>query len=102
VALFRKKANRGWEASLFEVQVALERARADAAVATEQLASLRSDAEEAQLRSLVSENTADIRDARHAAGHAERLEHELHRLRDEITSLEAAKEEILNRPLFDE
>ena len=102
MAIFRKRANRGWEAALHEVQAALERARAEAAVAAEQLASLRADAEEAHLRSLVSENTADIRDARHAAGHAERLERELQRLTERVASLEAEEHEILYRPLFDE
>ena len=102
MALFGRKAPRGWEASLTAVQSSLERARSEAAVISEQLGSLLEDAEEAKIRALVSENTADIRDARHAAGHAERLERELERLNERIATLAAEEHALLHKPLFDE
>jgi hypothetical protein len=102
LAIFRRKSGRGWEASLLAVQSALAKARSEATVAREQLASLREDAEAMRIRSLVSENTADIRDARHAAGHAARLERELARLHERVAALEADEHALLYKPLFDE
>ncbi|HWD24475.1 MAG TPA: hypothetical protein VG368_03340 [Acidimicrobiales bacterium] len=100
--IFGRRRSNGWEASLHAVQRTLTAARAEQLVTAEQLVPLREDAEEAQTRALVSENTGDARDARLAAGHVAQMEKGLDRLRRQIAALEAEEREILNRPLFDE
>jgi hypothetical protein len=81
--------------SLLSLQRELTAARADAAVTREQLTSLREDADEAQVRSLVTENSGDVRDARQAAGHAERLERQLRRTSAQIAELEERERAML-------
>jgi ABC-type Zn uptake system ZnuABC Zn-binding protein ZnuA len=84
------------------VQSALAGARSESSALAEQLAALSEDAEEAKIRAIVSENTADIRDARHAEGHVERLQRELQRLNKRVDALVAEEHALLNKPLFDE
>ena len=100
MALFRRRA--GFGATLARLDRDLAAARTQVSVIEEQLASLRDDADDLSVRSIVSENTADVRDARQAQGHVDRHQRQLTRLRERIASLEAAKHELLNRPIFDD
>ena len=90
-------ARRVIERRLAEVGSRLQRLRSDLAVAEEQLAYFKEEADEARVRALVSETAIADKDRRGSERHAANMA--LHRdgLREEIQRLEKAQDELLDR-----
>ncbi len=95
VNVFRRRAAAHPLDELATVRTELAAARTEAAVSAEQLLSLREEAEELGVRALVSENSDDVREARHAHGHADRLARELERVRERIRTLEGREQALI-------
>ena len=85
------------ERRLTEVGERLQRLRADLAVAEEQLAHLTADAEDARVRSLVSETAQSGSFHRDAERHARAMERHRDDVMADIARLEAAQDELLDR-----
>ena len=90
-------ARRVIERRLTEVGNRLQRLRSDLAVAEEQLAHFEEEADEARLRSLVSETAIADRNRRGTDRHAARMTRHRDGLRAEIQRLETAQDELLDR-----
>jgi hypothetical protein len=87
------------ERRLTEVGSQLKGLRRELSVTDEQLAQLADEAEDARLRSLVSETPLAEREHREASRHAEAMDrHRAEVLRD-ITRLEALQDELLDKLL---
>jgi len=87
------------ERRLSEVAEQLRALRADLAVADEQLAHFADEADEARLRSLVSETPLAEREHRDASRHAEAMGRERAGLLAEVARLERLQDELLDRLL---
>jgi hypothetical protein len=85
------------ERRLGEVHRRLQRAREELAVVDEQLASLTADADEARLRSLVSETPLADQEAREAQRHADAMARSRESVVASIAELEQAQDELLDR-----
>lgn len=89
------------ERRLIEVGDRLKALRADLRVADEQLAHLAEEAEESRLRSLVSETPLAEREYREAQRHADAMERHRQEVGAEITRLEEAQDELLDRLILE-
>ncbi len=85
------------ERRLFETSERMRDARRELEVADEQLAHLANEAEEARLRSLVSETPLAEHEHREAARHAEAMRRHRDTVQAEIERLERAQDELLDR-----
>ncbi|WP_334144548.1 hypothetical protein [Rhabdothermincola sp.] len=85
------------ERRLAEVSEQLKRLRRDLAVAEEQLAHFADEAEEARLRSLVSETPLAEREHREAQRHAEAMSRHRAELLASIERLEGTQDELLDK-----
>jgi chromosome segregation ATPase len=95
--LFRPMSRPVIERRLTEVGERLQRLRTDLAVAEEQLAHLTADAEDARVRSLVSETAQSGSVHRDAERHARAMERHRDDVLDDIARLEATQDELLDR-----
>lgn len=84
------------ERRLIEVGERLKQLRDDLRVADEQLAHFANEADDARLRSLVSETPLAGREHRDAARHAEAMQKHHDKLTAEITTLEAQQDHLLD------
>jgi hypothetical protein len=87
------------ERRLTEVASRLKQLRLDLSVADEQLAVLADIAEDARLRSLVSETPLADQDSRETGRHADAMRRHRTVLLDEIATLERQQDELLDRML---
>jgi predicted nucleic acid-binding Zn-ribbon protein len=87
------------ERRLSQVAGRLRQLRDELAVSTEQLAHLADAADDARLRSLVSETPVADDDRRHAERHAEAMRRHQAKVQDEIARLERHQDELLDRLL---
>jgi hypothetical protein len=85
------------ERRLTELSGRLQEARRELAVADEQLASLNETAEDARLRSLVSETPLAEQEYREAARHADAMSRHHAAVAATIEQLEQAQDELLDR-----
>ena len=85
------------ERRLTEISERLRDARRELAVADEQLAHLSAEADEARLRSLVSETPLAEHEHREAARHAEAMGRHRRDVVSSIDELERAQDELLDR-----
>jgi hypothetical protein len=89
------------ERRLAEISERLRHLREELRVADEQLAHLADVADDARIRSLVSETPLAGKEHREAQRHADAMQRHRAEVAAEITSLEAAQDELLDR-LIDE
>lgn len=89
------------ERRLIELGDRLKTLRVDLRVADEQLAQLAEEAEESRLRSLVSETPLAERDYREAQRHADAMQRHRLEVSAEITRLEGAQDELLDRLMLE-
>lgn len=87
------------ERRLAEVHASLERARAELAVAEEQLASLAEGAEEARIRALVAETPLAEREWQEASRHAAAMDRGRQLARQRVLELERAQDELFDKLL---
>lgn len=85
------------ERRLTEVGRRIRELREELQVADEQLAHLADAADDARLRSLVSETPVSDREHREAARHADAMRNHRTSVADEIARLEVAQDELLDR-----
>jgi hypothetical protein len=85
------------ERRLFDVNARLERARNELAVAEEQLAVLEQDAEEAHVRSLVSETPLADRAWCDAKRHADAMRRALESSRSNVAELERTQDDLISK-----
>lgn len=85
------------ERRLREVGSRLGKLREELRIAEEQLQHLADDADDARLRSLVSETPGSDREFRKASRHAERMRSHRSDVAAEIARLEATQDELLDR-----
>jgi chromosome segregation ATPase len=85
------------ERRLVDVGDRLKQLRRDLRVAEEQLAHFAGEADDARLRSLVSETPLAEREHREAQRHADAVARDRLRLQEEIDRLEALQDELLDR-----
>jgi len=85
------------ERKLVEVSKRLAKARAELSVADEQLSALTELADDARLRSLVSETPLAARESNEAQRHAEAMAGARHSLASQVKRLEAELDELLDR-----
>lgn len=85
------------ERRLFDVAQRLKRAREELAVIDEQLAVLSEAADEARLRSLVSETPLAHREYSEAQRHADAMERSRRAVASEVAELQVTQDELLDR-----
>jgi hypothetical protein len=85
------------ERRLVDVSERLKRLRAEHAVALEQLGALEEEADEARLRSLVSETPLADADARETRRHADAMAHHRSVLEESIADLVREQDRLLDR-----
>ncbi len=85
------------ERRLFDVHARLERARAELALADEQLAALDESAEEAKIRMLVAETPLAEREWHEARRHADVMARSRDAARTAVAELERAQDELLSQ-----
>ena len=85
------------ERRLTELSGRLQQARRELAVADEQLAQLSEEAEDARLRSLLSETPLAAQEYREAARHADAMTRHRSAVATTITELERAQDDLLDR-----
>jgi hypothetical protein len=85
------------ERRLLDVAGRLKRAREEQAVIEEQLEVLADAADEARIRSLVSETPLAQREFSEAQRHAEAMERSLRMVQAEVAELVASQDELLDR-----
>ena len=85
------------ERRLFDVAQRLKRAREELAVIEEQLQVMAEAADEARIRSLVSETPLAHREYAEAQRHAEAMERSRRSVATEVAELQAAQDELLDR-----
>ena len=87
------------ERRLTDVSTQLKELRRELAVTDEQLAQLSDEAEDARLRSLVSETPLAEREHREASRHAEAMQRHRGEVAGDIARLEALQDELLDKLL---
>jgi chromosome segregation ATPase len=85
------------ERRILEVSKRLRRAREELAVADEQLSALSEAADEARIRSLVSETPLAARESHEAERHAEAMQGARDSLVSQVKRLEAEVDELLDK-----
>ena len=85
------------ERKLFDVAQRLKRAREELAVIEEQLAVMSDAADEARIRSLVSETPLANREYSEAQRHADAMERSRRTLEAEVAELQHSQDELLDR-----
>jgi uncharacterized coiled-coil DUF342 family protein len=90
------------ERKLFDVAQRLKRAREQLAVIEEQLAVMSEAADEARLRSLVSETPLAHREYAEAQRHADAMERSRRTVASEVAELQTAQDELLDRLISDD
>jgi hypothetical protein len=85
------------ERRLRGVATRLVAARAELGVVAEQAAAVADEADDLDLRALMSDAPLDRAEAREAGGHRAAFQREASRLRDEISRLEALQDRLLDR-----
>ena len=93
IVMFRKSL----EKRLMEISHRIKKEIEDLLVAEEQLISLIDDADEARIRSLVSETAISENDRRDSARQSENMEKYCQKIRNEIQRLEAIQDELLDK-----
>ena len=93
VLMFRKSL----EKRLLEISRRIKKEKEDLLVAEEQLTSLIDDADEARIRSLVSETAISDNDRRDSARQSENMEKYCQKIRNEIQRLEEIQDELLDK-----
>jgi hypothetical protein len=88
---------RGVERRLRDTEAKLVRAREELALLEEQAMSFNDDADEAQVRAVVSETPLAEREWHEASRHAEVVARSIARARQRVTDLERAREELSGR-----
>ena len=91
--MFRKSL----EKRLLEVSRRIKKEKEDLLVAEEQLISLIDDADEARIRSLVSETAISDNDRRDSARQSENMEKYCQKIRNEIQRLEEIQDGLLDK-----
>jgi hypothetical protein len=89
------------ERRLFDVAQRLKRAREELAVIEEQLAVMADAADEARVRSLVSETPLAHRDYAEAQRHADAMDRSRRVVAAEVSELQAAQDQLLDRLIQD-
>jgi phage terminase Nu1 subunit (DNA packaging protein) len=89
------------ERKLFDVAQRLKRAREQLAVIDEQLTVMADAADEARIRSLVSETPLAQREYSEAQRHADAMERSRRTVAAEVAELEVAQDELLDRLIGD-
>ena len=90
------------ERKLFDVAQRLKRAREQLSVIDEQLAVMAEAADEARIRSLVSETPLAHREYAEAQRHADAMERSRRTVAAEVEELQAAQDELLDRLISDD
>jgi phage terminase Nu1 subunit (DNA packaging protein) len=90
------------ERKLFDVAQRLKRAREELAVIEEQLAVMADAADEARIRSLVSETPLAHREYSEAQRHADAMERSRRAVASEVAELQASQDELLDRLIGDD
>ena len=85
------------ERRLRDVASRLKRLREELVVTDEQLLQLADEADDARIRSLVSETPSSARDHSEAAGHADAMRRHRDHVVAEIARLETVQDELLDR-----
>jgi phage shock protein A len=85
------------ERRLREVADELKRVRAELAVSTEQLTHFENEADEARIRSMVSETPLSEQSYQEAARHAETMRRHHVDLQDRLVALEQRQDELLDQ-----
>jgi uncharacterized coiled-coil DUF342 family protein len=85
------------ERRLMDVAQRLKRAREELSVIEEQLAALRDSADEARIRSLVSETPLAHREYTEAQRHADAMERTRRSVAADIAELQVAQDDLLDR-----
>ncbi|HUJ66212.1 MAG TPA: hypothetical protein VLX59_11780 [Acidimicrobiales bacterium] len=85
------------ERKLFDVAQRLRRAREELAVIEEQLAALSDAADDARIRSLVSETPLAHREYTEAQRHADAMERSYRAVAADVAELQATQDELLDR-----
>ncbi len=85
------------ERRLRDVGARLRRLREELEVTDEQLGHLAEEADDARIRSLVSETPSSAREHQEAAGHADAMRRHRQDVVDEIARLERTQDELLDR-----
>ena len=88
---------RSVEKRLMEVSRRIKQQKEDLLVAEEQLLSLTSDADEARIRSLVSETAISDNDRRDSVRQSENMQKYCHKIRNEIQRLEEIQDALLDK-----
>lgn len=89
------------ERKLFDVAQRLKRAREQLSVIDEQLAVMAEAADEARIRSLVSETPLAQREYAEAQRHADAMERSRRTVAAEVAELQATQDELLDRLIAD-
>jgi hypothetical protein len=90
------------ERKLFDVAQRLKRAREQLAVTEEQLQVMADAAEDARIRSLVSETPLANREYAEAQRHADAMERSRRTVAAEVAELQASQDELLDRLISDD
>jgi len=90
------------ERKLFDVAQRLKRAREQLALIEEQLAVLAEAAEDARIRSLVSETPLAHREYTEAQRHADAMERSRRATAEEVAELQASQDQLLDRLISDD
>jgi uncharacterized coiled-coil DUF342 family protein len=85
------------ERRLFDVAQRLKKAREELAVVEEQLAALSDAADEARIRSLVSETPLAHREYTEAQRHADAMERSRRAVQAEVAELQVTQDDLLDR-----
>ncbi|MAT62537.1 MAG: hypothetical protein CL881_01920 [Dehalococcoidia bacterium] len=88
---------RSAEKRLMEISRRIKQQKEDLLVAEEQLISLTSDADEARIRSLVSETAISDNDRRDSVRQSENMQKYCHKIRNEIQRLEEMQDALLDK-----
>ena len=88
---------RSAEKRLMEISRRIKQQKEDLLVAEEQLISLTSDADEARIRSLVSETAISDNDRRDSVRQSENMQKYCHKIRNEIERLEEIQDALLDK-----
>ena len=88
---------RSVEKRLMEISRRIKQQKEELLVAEEQLISLSSDAEEARIRSLVSETAISDNDRRDSVRQSENMQKYCHKIRNEIQRLEEIQDALLDK-----
>ena len=88
---------RSAEKRLMEISRRIKQQKEDLLVAEEQLISLTSDADEARIRSLVSETAISDNDRRDSVRQSENMQKYCHKIRNEIERVEEMQDALLDK-----